>query len=88
MKDKITYETNGFELLDHKFYFSDLEKLYTTLVGRSVDRRNFRKSIVGLKILDKLRGKVSKGVGRTSNLFEFNQKTCFQLKEYEMIFEI
>ena len=45
LRAKITYEPIGFELLDRKFPFSDLEKLYTTLLGREIDRRNFRKKI-------------------------------------------
>lgn len=88
VQGKITYEPIGFELLDKKFPFSDLEKLYTTLLGREIDRRNFRKKIVGLNILDELDEKVSKGSGRPANLFQFNQKRYFQLKEEGIIFEI
>ena len=36
LQGKITYEPIGFELLDNKFPFSDLEKLYTTLLGLSL----------------------------------------------------
>ncbi|MBP2834278.1 NUDIX hydrolase, partial [Aquimarina sp. U1-2] len=60
LQDKITYEPIGFELLDKKFPFSDLEKLYTTLLGREIDRRNFRKKIISLNVLDELAEKVSK----------------------------
>ena len=74
LQNKITYEPIGFELLDGKFPFSDLEKLYTTLLGRSIDRRNFRKKIMGLNVLDMLDEKTSKGSGRPANLFKFNQK--------------
>lgn len=88
LKAKITYEPIGFELLDKKFPFSDLEKLYTTLLGREIDRRNFRKKIKGLNVLDELDEKVSKGSGRPANLFQFNQKRYFQLKEEGIIFEI
>lgn len=88
LQGKITYEPIGFELLDKKFPFSDLEKLYTTLLGRPIDRRNFRKKIVGLNVLDELNEKVSKGSGRPANLFQFNQKRYFQLKEEGIIFEI
>jgi len=45
LQGKITYEPIGFELLDKKFPFSDLEKLYTTLLDREIDRRNFKKKI-------------------------------------------
>jgi 8-oxo-dGTP diphosphatase len=88
LKGKITYEPIGFELLDTKFPFSDLEKLYSTLLGRDVDRRNFRKKIIGLNILDELGEKVSKGSGRPANLFQFNQKSYFHLKKEGIIFEI
>jgi len=88
LKGKITYEPIGFELLDTKFPFSDLEKLYSTLLGREVDRRNFRKKIMGLNVLDELDEKVSKGSGRPANLFQFNQKRYFHLKEEGIIFEI
>jgi 8-oxo-dGTP diphosphatase len=88
LQGKITYEPIGFELLEKKFPFSDLEKLYTTLLGREIDRRNFRKKIVGLNILDELDEKVSKGSGRPANLFQFNQKRYFQLKNEGIIFEI
>ena len=88
LKGKITYEPIGFELLDQKFPFSDLEKLYTTLLGRPIDRRNFRKKILGLNVIDELDEKVSKGSGRPANLFQFNQKRYFQLKENGIIFEI
>ena len=88
LRGKITYEPIGFELLDKKFPFSDLEKLYTTLLGRAIDRRNFRKKIVGFNVLDELNEKVSKGSGRPANLFQFNQKRYFQLKKEGIIFEI
>lgn len=88
LQAKVTYEPIGFELLDKKFPFSDLEKLYTTLLGREIDRRNFRKKIISLNVLDELNEKVSKGSGRPANLFQFNQKRYFQLKKEGIIFEI
>ncbi|WP_405266247.1 NUDIX hydrolase [Cellulophaga sp. Ld12] len=88
LQGKITYEPIGFELLDTKFPFSDLEKLYTTLLGRAIDRRNFRKKMLSLNILDELDEKVSKGSGRPANLFKFNDKRYFKLKKEGIIFEI
>ncbi|CAH8281263.1 8-oxo-dGTP diphosphatase [Mariniflexile fucanivorans] len=88
LQGKITYEPIGFELLDKKFPFSDLEKLYVTLLGRDIDRRNFRKKIISFNVLDELNEKVSKGSGRPANLFQFNKKRYFQLKKEGIIFEI
>lgn len=88
LQGKITYEPIGFELLDKKFPFSDLEKLYTTVLGREIDRRNFKKKMTGLKILDELDEKVSTGRGRPGSLFSFNRQRYFQLKKEGIIFEI
>ncbi|QWX85223.1 NUDIX hydrolase [Cellulophaga sp. HaHaR_3_176] len=88
LQAKITYEPIGFELLDVKFPFSDLEKLYTTLLGRPIDRRNFRKKILNLNVLDELDEKYSKGSGRPANLFKFNNKRYFILKKEGIIFDI
>ncbi len=88
LRAKITYEPIGFELLDEKFPFSDLENLYTTLLGREIDRRNFRKKILGFGMLDELQEKASKGAGRPANLFQFNKKRYFELKDKGIVFEI
>ncbi|MGD1946781.1 MAG: NUDIX domain-containing protein [Croceivirga sp.] len=88
LRGKITYEPIGFELLDKKFPFSDLEKLYTTLLNREIDRRNFKNKINSLKVLDELDEKVSVGPGRPASLFGFNKKRYFQLKKEGIIFEI
>lgn len=88
LRAKITYEPIGFELLGERFPFSDLENLYTTLLGREIDRRNFRKKIMSLEILDELDEKVSKGAGRPANLFKFNKKRYFELMKKGIVFEI
>ncbi len=88
LQAKITYEPIGFELLDKKFPFSDLEKVYTTLLRREIDRRNFKKKMMSLKVLDELDEKISIGRGRPASLFSFNQQRYFQLKKEGIIFEI
>jgi len=88
LQDKITYEPLGFELLDTKFAFSDLEQLYTTILGRAIDRRNFRKKFIALNVLDELDEKTSKGSGRPASLFQFNEKRYKDLKNKGIVFEI
>lgn len=88
LRSKITYEPIGFELLDETFPFSDLENLYTSLLGREIDRRNFRKKILSLGMLDELEIKVKKGAGRPANLFQFNKERYFQLKNDGFVFEL
>jgi 8-oxo-dGTP diphosphatase len=88
LRGKITYEPVGFELLDTAFPFSDLEKLYQALLGQEIDRRNFKKKIMSLGILEALDETVQRGAGRPAQLFKFNKKKYFELKEKGYNFDI
>ena len=89
IRNKIKYQPIGFELLDKKFPFSDLEHLYAILLDREIDRRNFKKKIQKLGILEELNEKVkSSGAGRPGNLFQFNKKRYQELLKSGMHFEI
>tara|TARA_A100000171_G_scaffold52081_2_gene68950 strand:- start:427 stop:1116 length:690 start_codon:yes stop_codon:yes gene_type:complete len=89
LRAKIVYQPIGFELLDKKFAFSDLEHLYSTLLDRPIDRRNFKKKVMSLGILDELDEKAkSTGAGRPGNLFQFNKSTYSRLLKEGMHFEI
>src|SRR4029079_5175081 len=52
VRAKVRYQPIGFELLDKKFPFADLEKLYVKLLDRDIDRRNFTKKILSLGLLE------------------------------------
>ena len=88
LRGKITYEPVGFELLEKEFPFSDLEKLYQTLLDQDIDRRNFKKKIMALGILEDLGKTVQRGAGRPAGLFKFNRKKYFELKEKGYNFDI
>lgn len=89
LQGKIIYEPIGFELLDKKFPFSDLEKLYQTVLNRPIDRRNFKKKVIKYGFLEETKEKQQlKGAGRPGNLFQFNEKKYFQLKKDGINFEL
>jgi len=88
LRAKIVYQPIGFDLLDKKFPFSDLENLYMTLLDRDIDRRNFRKKFLSLNVLNELDEKASLGQGRPAKLFEFDEKRYNQLTKEGIIFEI
>ena len=81
LRGKIAYEPVGFELLDLKFPFSDLEELYRILLDRDIDRRNFRKRIMSLGIVEELDETIQRKTGRPAKLYQFNQTRYFELKE-------
>lgn len=88
LRNKISYEPVGFELLGEKFPFSALHRLYETLYNKEIDRRNFKKKFLSLDILNETEPQKSSGRGRPGNMYSFNKKKYFKLKEEGIVFEI
>lgn len=88
LRGKIRYVPIGFELLDDKFPFSDLHKLYQAILGIDLDRRNFKKKFLQLNILTELSEKISEGKGRPGSLFQFDNERYFQMKKEGINFQI
>lgn len=89
LRSKIRYQPVGFELLDRKFPFAELEQLYTVLLDRPIDRRNFSKKMMALGILDETDEVAkSEGKGRPGKLFQFNKKRYQALLKEGISFEI
>lgn len=89
LRGKVRYQPIGFELLDKKFPFSDLEKLYAALLDKELNRRNFSKKILSFEFLEET-GELSKseGKGRPSKMYQFNQKRYNKLLKEGFHFEI
>lgn len=89
LKNKMLYQPVGFELLEEKFPFSELEKLYMAVLDRPIDRRNFKKKVIKFGFLEETTEKQAlDGAGRPGNLFRFNQQKYFQLQKEGINFEI
>ena len=89
LKSKMLYQPVGFELLEEKFPFSELEKLYMAVLDRSIDRRNFKKKIVKFGFLEETNEKQAlNGAGRPGNLFRFNEEKYYQLQKQGINFEV
>jgi len=89
LRAKVRYQPIGFELLDKKFPFSDLEKLYTALLDKEINRRNFSKKILSFGFIEETGEKQKgKGKGRPSNMFQFNQRRYSELMKEGIHFEI
>ena len=72
----------GFELLPEKFTMKQLQKLYESVLGEKLDKRNFTNKINALDILVKLNEKDMKSSKKGSYLFQFDpDKYNVKLKE-------
>ena len=88
LKSKLTYEPIGFDLLPNEFLFSDLENLYCTILGKEIDRRNFRKKILSYGILEQTDKIAPVKNGRPAKLFKFNKLKYNSLVKKGFHFEI
>lgn len=70
----------GFELLPKEFTLTQLQELYETILGITLDKRNFRRKIQQLDILKKLDKKLTGLSHRSANLYEFDNKKYDVLK--------
>lgn len=60
LRHKVRIDPVGFELLPEKFTLVQLQDLYEAIFKKEFDKRNFRKKILSMEILDKLEEKEKK----------------------------
>ena len=73
LRAKIRYQPIGFELLPAVFTINQLQQLYETILGVSLNRRNFRTRIKKMDILQ-LVGKQQNVAHRPANLYTFDKE--------------
>jgi 8-oxo-dGTP diphosphatase len=88
LKGKVTYAPIGFELLPKKFTLTQLQRMYEKILDRSIDKRNFRKRILGMGLLKELDEFQMDVAHRAARLYQFDEKKYRQLIERGFIFEI
>ncbi len=64
----------GKDLLPRKFTMPELQRLYETILGKTLDRRNFQKKILAMDILEKLDERKTGGAHKAPFLYRFNQR--------------
>jgi len=69
---QLSYLPIGYNLLPEKFTMPELQKLYETILGKNLDRRNFQRKILSWKILNKLDERKTGGAYKAPYLYEFN----------------
>src|SRR5205823_11582752 len=88
LKGKVRYEPIGFELLPPKFTLSQLQQLYEAVLGTDLDKRNFRKKVLGFDLLVPLKETQMAGRHRPAQLFRFDTDKYEKLKKRGFNFEL
>ncbi len=86
LKKKIQTHPVGFELLPQKFTLSQLQKLYETILGHTLDKRNFRRQMIKKGLLKALQEKQRNVPHKRAQLFEFDQEKYLQMSKDDFEF--
>ncbi len=73
LRRKARHQPIGFELLPEKFTIPQLQTLYEGIFQHRLDRRNFRKKILSLGVLEKLDEKDKSSSRKGAFLYRFDQ---------------
>jgi 8-oxo-dGTP diphosphatase len=88
LQAKVRYQPLGFELLPPKFTLTQLQSLYEQVLGKPLDKRNFRKKILSMKLLEET-GEMEQGVShRAAKLYRFDKKKYQALEKAGFNFEL
>jgi 8-oxo-dGTP diphosphatase len=76
IRGKLSYTDIGFELLPPKFTLAELQAVHEAILGKPLDKRNFRKRIEALGVLRPLNQSATRGAGRPAHLYSFSRRNA------------
>jgi hypothetical protein len=88
LQNQIGIKPVGFELLPEKFTLVQLQDLYEAIYQRRVDKRNFRKKIESMGILEKLNEKEKETSKKGAYYYKFNEDSYSRLKQNGFYFNL
>jgi len=74
LRTQIRDKPVGFALLPEKFTLVQLQELYEAIYQKKIDKRNFRKKILSMNILEKLDEKERETSKKGAYYYQFNQE--------------
>lgn len=75
LRNNAQFHPIGFELLPEKFTLSQLRSLYEEIYRKTLDKRNFRKKILSLDVMEKLEEKDKTSSKKGAHLYRFDPKS-------------
>jgi 8-oxo-dGTP diphosphatase len=81
LRTKLGYSNVAYSLLPELFTLSQLQEVYEVILGHPVDKRNFRKKILSLDIIEETEHKLTGRKHRPARLFRFKDQKYSELEE-------
>jgi 8-oxo-dGTP diphosphatase len=73
LRNKLEYTNVAYSLLPGRFTLSQLQRVYESILGRPLDKRNFRKRMLSLGIIEATAERQAEGAGRPAVLYRFSR---------------
>jgi 8-oxo-dGTP diphosphatase len=74
LRAKVSYSNIVYGLLPVRFRLSDLQKIYESIINKSLDKRNFRKRMLATGLLQETGKKEIVGAHRPAMLYQFKKR--------------
>lgn len=74
LRKQLNDQPIGYNLLPEKFTMPELQRLYETILGKRLDRRNFQRKMLGYGILNRLEERKQGVAHKAPFLYSFNQE--------------
>jgi len=71
LRNKLDYTNVAYSLLPRRFTLTQMQQVYEAILGEPLDKRNFRRRVVGLGIIKETGQTVKQGAHRPAMLYEF-----------------
>lgn len=82
LRSKLEYTNVVFSLLPESFTLSQLQTTYEAILGRPLDKRNFRKKFISLGLIEATKLKLEGGRHRPAQLYRFISKKPVELQRW------
>jgi 8-oxo-dGTP diphosphatase len=79
LQAKLAYTNIVYSLLPREFTLAELQEIYEVILHRQLDRRNFRRKILALGLLQPLR-KTRRGAHRPATLYTFTRRSPMNIE--------
>jgi len=79
LRNKLQYTNVAYSLLPACFTLTQMQRVYEAILGEPIDKRNFRRRVVGLGIVRETGQLLKQGASRPAMLYEFTRREPMSL---------
>ncbi len=82
LRSKLEYTNVAYSLLPYEFTLTQLQRTYEIILGKKLDKRNFRKKFLSMGLIRPTRNKLIGARQRPAELYRFISRTPQELKKF------